>query len=74
MEDSLSNRHFRAMTDQELFDWRPETPRGLCGWANTAGANVSAANREMRRRAKLAGLAGPYEWLQAITSKAQPHD
>lgn len=63
----LGNRFFRSLTDQELRDWRPSTPRGWFGWSGHADcSNVGAANREMRRRAKIAGMTSPYEWLATM--------
>lgn len=53
-ERTLGNRFFRALSDAELAAWRPASYRGL---------NVGAANREMRRRAKIEGLATPYHWI-----------
>lgn len=62
VERSLGRRFFRKLTDAELIAWRPTQMRGWFGWTDSYG-NVGAANREMRRRAKLEGLASPYDWL-----------
>lgn len=68
LEDAcLGRRFFRRLSDAELFHWRPTTPRGGWGWSSPGDqTNVSAANREMRRRAQIAGLATPYEWLTKV--------
>lgn len=66
-DECLGNRFFRSLSDQELRDWRPTTPRGTFGWSSPADCtNVGAANREMRRRAKISGLSSAYEWLGVI--------
>jgi len=63
-DQCLGKKFFRNLTDQQLRDWRPSSPRGFFGWSDYPDTkNVSSANREMRRRAKVAGLTGPYEWL-----------
>lgn len=70
-EGVLSNRYFRQLSDRELFDWKPQTPRGWFGWAGYPDcANVSRANREMRRRAAVSGLTSAYEWLASTNARA----
>ena len=65
---AMGKRWFKSLTDAELIAYRPKAERGWLGWSDHISCqNVGAANREMRRRSKLAGLAGPYEWL-ALTS------
>lgn len=66
---TLGKRFFRSLTDKELVAWRPSTPRGMFGWSGAPDTtNVGSANREMRRRAKMAGMSNVYDWL-AKTNK-----
>jgi hypothetical protein len=65
-ERTLSKRFFRGVTDRELLDWRPVTPRGWYGWEGIAGANVGRANAEMRSRARRDGFASAWDWVAAI--------
>ncbi len=55
-EPMRSNRWFRKLSAPELL--------GACGFERQ-GVNAERANREMRRRAALAGLE-VYDWIRLV--------
>jgi hypothetical protein len=54
-EPWLGSRYFRRLSDLDLIAWRPADGRYHEG-------NISACNREVRRRAAKAGM-GPLDWI-----------
>ena len=66
-EQAYGNRFFRGLSDKELLEWRPKNARGWGGWSSPIDCqNVSAANREIRRRAKVGKFWGPYDWVEKM--------
>jgi hypothetical protein len=59
----LSRRFFRRLPDKSLINADGFARRGVM---------AGRANREIRRRAKRAGFAGPYEWLVALAQGTSP--
>jgi hypothetical protein len=57
----LGNRYFRNLTDAELVSWRPSFY-----FSAARNANVGAANREILRRAKVAGFQSATEWMRSV--------
>jgi len=55
----ISHRTFARMTDEELFAIFKDRP-------DMTQSSINNANRECRKRAKIAGLDGPRQWLESM--------
>lgn len=58
----ISHRTFARMTDEELFAIFKDRP-------DMTQSSINNANRECRKRAKIAGLTGPREWLENMAKE-----